>query len=139
MVHHQYPARHWTEHPALYKKHQPDYIKFKATMFRDTHVFELFFLMILKDYDQMADKFVDPSGSMSMEEKDALVKARLRCCLWGPNTTLPEEHNARMAAGTITDAADASAGAAVTSSPASPAEKKVSSKARSRTPTKKQL
>lgn len=84
VVHHMYPAVHWTEHEALYEKHKDEYATKQATMFRKTHVFELFFLMILHDYKQLTDKFVDFSGKLSYEEKMKLIKDRLRVCTWGP-------------------------------------------------------
>lgn len=83
VVHHQYPAAHWTEHPALYKKHHDDYISNKATILRGTHAIEIFFLAILRQYDVFAEKFVDLSGKMTHEEKKELVKLRLRHCAWG--------------------------------------------------------
>jgi len=85
VVHHQYPTAHWSKHPELYEKHIDDYEKNRASIFRGTHVFELFFLVILNNYDELARKFVDLSGKMSFEEKVELMKARLRFCSWGHN------------------------------------------------------
>jgi len=85
VVHHQYPTAHWSKHPELYEKHLDDYAKNRASIFRGTHVFELFFLVILNNYDELARKFVDLSGNMSFEEKVELMKARLRFCSWGHN------------------------------------------------------
>jgi hypothetical protein len=102
VVHHQYPAKHWTEHPMLFKKHLPAYKTNQATCLRDTHAMELFFLCILKKYDVLAEKFVDmncdvegdltggagaftiTNEKMTYEEKKALVIRRLRTCQWGP-------------------------------------------------------
>jgi hypothetical protein len=84
VVHHQYPAHHWTENPKLYKKHMKEYRSKKPTMFRNTHVMELFFLIILKEYKKMADMFVDPNNEMTLQEKEDLIKARLRAVSWGP-------------------------------------------------------
>jgi hypothetical protein len=104
VVHHQYPGVHWTKHPERFEKHMKKHeyadvsapalpvfsllysqaMQNKATAFRNTHVFELFFLMILRDYQQMTDKWVDYSGTLSKEEITATIKSRLRGCWWGP-------------------------------------------------------
>lgn len=53
VVHHQYPGVHWTKHEERYQKHlkKNEYKNNMATAFRNTHVFELFFLIILRDYN----------------------------------------------------------------------------------------
>jgi hypothetical protein len=83
VVHHQYPGAHWSKHPSLFEKHKEEYATNKATIFKQTHAIEIFFLAILKQYDVFADKFVDLSGEMSREEIVALIKTRLRTCSWG--------------------------------------------------------
>jgi len=57
-------------------------------MFRNTHAFEMFFLIILREYDQMAEKFYDPKDKLSHDEKKELIKKRLRTCWWGPRANL---------------------------------------------------
>lgn len=88
VVHHQYPGVHWTKHPELFKKHLKEYETQNATIFRDSHTFELFFLIILKKYDELAAKFVDLSGKMSHDDKVHVIKERLRACSWGPHANL---------------------------------------------------
>jgi len=85
VVHHQYPAQHWSLNPELYAKHLPEYPSNKATMFRGTHVMELFFLIILRKYDELAEKFVDLSNKMTLKEKRELIISRLHACSWGAN------------------------------------------------------
>lgn len=89
VVHHQYPNAHWTTHPDKLRKHWPEYAKHQASVFIGTHAFELFGMIVSKDYDAIADRFVDLRGEkegrpMTKEEKVALMKARLRCCTWSP-------------------------------------------------------
>merc|ERR1712146_533687 len=65
VVHHQYPGAHWTQHPKMYQKHfeKGDYTASQiATCFRNTHAFELFFCIILRDYNMLASKFEDLGG-----------------------------------------------------------------------------
>jgi len=83
VVHHQYPAHHWTENPKLYKKHRDEYLSRKPTIFRGSHVMEIFFLVILKKYKEMAEKFVDLTDKMTLKEKEELLISRLRACSWG--------------------------------------------------------
>jgi len=89
VVHHQYPGAHWSEHPRLTDKHWDVYAEKQATVFRKTHAFEIFGLVVGRQYDKLAEKFVDLKGEragkpMSHEEKVKLIKSRLRACWWGP-------------------------------------------------------
>lgn len=88
VVHHQYPGVHWSTHPMKYSQHlkRGDYSNNRATAFSGTHVFELFFIICLRDYKTLADKFVDLSGSFpTQEDKMDVLKARLQACWWGKN------------------------------------------------------
>jgi hypothetical protein len=49
-------------------------------------VFEIFFCIILNDYNMLAAKYVDLDGKMTMEEKVTLIKSQLRAVRWGPLT-----------------------------------------------------
>jgi hypothetical protein len=88
VVHHQYPAAHWKDHPDLYELNKADYVDKNgkiASMFNDTHAMEMFFLCMLGEYEKLAEKFVDPTGKLTMEEKIQMMKDRLRTCTWGPH------------------------------------------------------
>lgn len=88
VVHHQYPGVHWSRNPELYKRHDDEYKSHNATVFRGTHVFELFFFIILGNYDLMAKHMVDVSGKYpTREAKIACLQERLRVCWWGPLAT----------------------------------------------------
>ena len=76
--HHLRPQTHWTEYPINFAKHREDYIKHKAVIFRDTQAFEVFFLILLGNYDKMVKHFVDLSGTMTEAEIRALIMHRLR-------------------------------------------------------------
>jgi hypothetical protein len=82
-------AAHWTEHPNKVQKHWDEYATHCATCFRNTHAFEIFVLVISRNYDKLAEKFVDVRGerdgsNMSHADKVKLLKSRLRTCSWGP-------------------------------------------------------
>jgi len=93
VVHHQYPGAHWSTHEQRYKHHLDldEYKKGPATVFQDTHAFEVFALIVLREYDELARKFVDMSETMSHEEKKATLQRRLRACWWGPRRNLDIE------------------------------------------------
>lgn len=76
--HHLRPQTHWTEYPINFAKHREDYIRHKAIIFRDTQAFEVFFLIQLGNYDKMVKHFVDLSGTMTDDEKRALLLRRLQ-------------------------------------------------------------
>lgn len=97
LVHHQYPSAHWTTYPDKFKKHWSEYGEHQASMFKNTHAFEMFGLIVSRNYDSMADKFVDLKGEqeghlLTMEQKRDLLKARLRACAWGPRCSRPDAY-----------------------------------------------
>jgi hypothetical protein len=58
VVHHQYPGVHWAKNPDRFAKHfnKGEYTKNFATAFRGTHVYEIFFLILFRQYGILADK-----------------------------------------------------------------------------------
>jgi len=93
-VHHAYPGAHWTDHPRLQAKHWEEIVSRQGTIFRRTHTFELFGLILFGNfggYDKLAEKFCDIKGEregnpMNHEQKVALLQARVRSCWWGPRS-----------------------------------------------------
>ena len=59
-----------------------EYIKTKATIFDNMHAFEVFLLVVLRQYKWLASKFVDLEGKMTMAEKTELLTKRLRMTSW---------------------------------------------------------
>mmetsp|Transcript_41562 Transcript_41562/g.53617 ORF Transcript_41562/g.53617 Transcript_41562/m.53617 type:complete len:318 (-) Transcript_41562:107-1060(-) len=60
VIHHQYPNLHWSLSPYKLLKHYKDYVgSGKASMFTKTHPFELFFYIILKDYQSLVNHFIE--------------------------------------------------------------------------------
>ena len=90
VIHHKYPGAHWTEHEGLYKRDLAagEYHKGPASMFRGTHAFELFFLIILRQYEEIGKRMFDIRGKWTEEEKIEVIKTRLRTCWWGPRRNL---------------------------------------------------
>merc|ERR1711974_336098 len=65
VFHHKYPGRNWWDAPASFQRCLPLYKKYKGSLFTNTQTFELFFIIILADYDAMAERFVDLEGKMT--------------------------------------------------------------------------
>jgi len=90
VVHHQYPGAHWTEHPALVEKHWAEYENKRGSVFRGTHAFEVFAMVLIGDYDMLASKFVDTLAKakgvpeLTHDEKKTLLMQRVRGVWWGP-------------------------------------------------------
>uniref|UniRef100_A0A7S2J590 Fatty acid desaturase domain-containing protein n=1 Tax=Haptolina brevifila TaxID=156173 RepID=A0A7S2J590_9EUKA len=110
VVHHQYPGVHWSTHPKLLTKHGKAYETRLGSVFYGTHTFEMLALILLRDYDKLAERFVGrmpenaetelfgcgthdktkvkrPTCPISHDEAKELIKARLRACWWGPRAT----------------------------------------------------
>eukprot|EP01059_Diplonema_ambulator_P019402 TRINITY_DN325_c0_g3_i1.p2 TRINITY_DN325_c0_g3~~TRINITY_DN325_c0_g3_i1.p2 ORF type:complete len:460 (+),score=163.55 TRINITY_DN325_c0_g3_i1:53-1381(+) len=90
VIHHKYPGVHWTTHQELFDRDMAEgnYKVAPATMFKDSHVFEIFFLVILRQYDELANRMVDPRGIWTHQDKINACKTRLRTCWWGPRFNL---------------------------------------------------
>merc|ERR1719181_2044210 len=107
VVHHQYPGMHWTSHPALLTRHLDAYGKSTGSVFYGTHTFEMLALILMADYEKLADRFVGympsnaegelfhdgfhdkekferPKCAISHAEAAELIKTRLQVCWWGP-------------------------------------------------------
>ena len=106
VVHHQYPGVHWTRHPSLLTKHESSYGKSLGSVFYGTHTFEVLALILMREYEKLADRFIGempsnaeavlfgpyvdrhgvskPTRPIPREEAAELLKARLRACWWGP-------------------------------------------------------
>jgi len=77
-IHHHFPEVHWTDAPAHYRANQSHYEHHKATLFSDTEQGLLIKWLLTKNWDKMADHFVDISGKLSHSDKKDLIISRLR-------------------------------------------------------------
>ena len=105
-----YPGTHWTAHGRLLTKHLDAYEKSLGSVFYGTHTFEMLALILMADYDKLADRFVGcmpanaetelfgcgthdkdavarPVCPISHAEARELIKRRLQVCWWGPRAT----------------------------------------------------
>jgi len=76
--HHLRPGAHWSKAAETYENRIDEYRDNKATIFRDTMEFELFFLVVLKEMDVLVEKFVDLSGKMTDADKRAELLRRMK-------------------------------------------------------------
>ena len=75
--HHLKANRHWTEHPQELLDNVENYIKHDALVFRDIDFIGVWFLLMTKNYEKLADLFVDMRDTpMPREQLIALMKKR---------------------------------------------------------------
>jgi len=78
VVHHHAPNCHWTDAPEHFRAHREQYASVTATIFQDTEEGMLLKWLFEKDFDRMAEHFVDLNNKLTHEEKKALLVRRLR-------------------------------------------------------------
>jgi len=77
VVHHHAPNTHWSDAPAHFERNRDKYAAVTATIFRDTEEGKLLQWMFERNWDAMAEHFVDLNGKLSHAEKKALIVRRL--------------------------------------------------------------
>lgn len=77
VVHHHAPNTHWTDAPAHFESHREQYASVTATIFRDTEEGKLLQWLFERNWDAMAEHFVDLNDKLTHEEKRALIVRRL--------------------------------------------------------------
>eukprot|EP01084_Bolivina_argentea_P026820 49878_1 len=84
VVHHQYPAHHWSTHPQLFEKRRSEYIQNKASVFQQTHAMELFYFAVTKQYRKIAEKYDKQflPNNIAMKEIEQLIKTRITSILY---------------------------------------------------------
>ncbi|KAI8905424.1 fatty acid desaturase family protein [Gorgonomyces haynaldii] len=78
VIHHTLPKLHFSEGASYFGSHLDEYKKNKATIFKKTEEGEILYLLLSKNWDKLADLFVDLSGQMTHEQKKDLLLTRLR-------------------------------------------------------------
>jgi fatty acid desaturase len=78
-VHHIRPGAHYTEIPVLFKQMLPEFEKNKTFVFERIHYLHIFFYLMFKRYDKLADNMVSINGNFR-DKSDAisLLKNRTR-------------------------------------------------------------
>ena len=84
VVHHAQPSIHYTNNPKnCHGAGKTDPYE-GGSVFRRTHVFEIFALILLRDYEQLADRYIGSVTRKEPKESRAeiveLIKSRLRRC-----------------------------------------------------------
>jgi fatty acid desaturase len=75
--HHLRPNLHWTEHPNHLMKHQDEYAQNKSIVFDGIHYLHIWFFLMTKNYDKLADHLVNIKGMFkSRDEAIDLMKVR---------------------------------------------------------------
>ena len=67
--HHIDPTMHWTEHPVYFREHLDDFAKNEAVVFAGLNYMDVFFKLMKKRYDLLAEHFVDIDGRYANDEE----------------------------------------------------------------------
>jgi fatty acid desaturase len=79
--HHLRPYMHWTEMPGNFKENISLYIKNNAIVFSRLDYFQIWVLLMTKNYKKLAANFVDLGENRSKDEIINLLKSRTRKCM----------------------------------------------------------
>lgn len=80
ITHHIKPGMHWTNHPVEFMKTLTQYAENKAIVFQGIGFLGIFFHLMRKDYDKLAEYVVNINNTFnSKEELIELMKHRTRC------------------------------------------------------------
>jgi fatty acid desaturase len=75
--HHVRPAMHWTEHPGFFQKTIDKYAQNQAIIFDGLDFLQIFFLLMRKRYDKLAQNMVNLNGTFA-DDADAIALLRHR-------------------------------------------------------------
>jgi hypothetical protein len=78
VTHHHHPQMHWTKMANDYYSHTDKYKSNMASVFRDTQEFEMFVWVMMGRIDLLAEHYVDLTGTLSQEDKVALLRYRMQ-------------------------------------------------------------
>ena len=76
--HHLNPIRHWQDHPEHFLQSIQVFKDSKVIIFDGIDYWGIFCLLMTRNYNSLADHFVDLSGTMTKAEKKAYLKERTR-------------------------------------------------------------
>lgn len=79
--HHLRPYMHWTEMPGNFKENINLYIKNNAIVFTGLDYFQIWFLLMTKNYNKLATNFVELGEKRSKVEIVDFLKSRTRKCM----------------------------------------------------------
>lgn len=76
--HHLNPIRHWQDHPEHLLENIEKFKQEKVVIFQGIDYWGIWCMLMIKNYDALASKYVDLTGEMTYEDKKAYLKARTR-------------------------------------------------------------
>ncbi|GAB3006473.1 hypothetical protein GCM10027051_02210 [Niabella terrae] len=81
IIHHLRPGMHYTEMPGEFWKRKDEFAEKKAIVFDGIHYLHVFFFLMTKQYDKLADNLVNINNMFnSREEAIVLMQERTRRC-----------------------------------------------------------
>ncbi|KAJ2999570.1 hypothetical protein HDV02_002535 [Globomyces sp. JEL0801] len=76
--HHLNPKRHWQDHPEHFMTSIKRYAEERVHVFQGVDYWEVWCMLMIRDYDGLAKSFVDLTETLTHEEKIEYLKARLK-------------------------------------------------------------
>lgn len=76
VVHHHAPNTHWTDAPAHFEANKDKYASVTATIFRNTEEGKLLQWLFERNWDSMAEHFVDLNGKLTHEDPNSDTEMR---------------------------------------------------------------
>jgi len=76
-IHHVRPGAHYTDIPVIFQKMIPDVVKNRTIVFERIHYLHIFFYLMFKRYDKLAEHMVNINGAFS-NKADAISLLRNR-------------------------------------------------------------
>ena len=76
--HHLRPALHWTEMPNNFLQNIEKYRQNKAVVFTGLDYFQIWFLLMIKNYKYLSKKFVPLANDASIQDVQSFLKSRTR-------------------------------------------------------------
>ncbi|KAJ3273390.1 hypothetical protein HDV01_004460 [Terramyces sp. JEL0728] len=76
--HHLNSIRHWQDHPEHFFQNVEKYKSERVVIFRDCDYWLIWCHLMVKDYNWLADHFVDLTGKMSVDDKITFLRNRVR-------------------------------------------------------------
>ena len=76
--HHLRAARHWTEHPDEFMRNIERYRQENASIFEGVDFFQVWMLLMAKNYKGLAERMVDLGEPRTIDQKIALIRQRIQ-------------------------------------------------------------
>ena len=77
-IHHIRQGVHYTEHPVIFKQMIPEFAKNRTLIFENIHYLHIFYWLMTKQYNKLADNLVNIDGTTFANDNDAIALMKSR-------------------------------------------------------------